>query len=183
MCSPKWIILTGLALCLVATVLLALGGGKPNDYWPYVFPAFVLGSAGNMLTYSHAKSVLIIVSEHYLNYFTALLYCGLCPHPWPAQLVPSSTAHFNADPQLASSLSPQYRQPWRPPMGVPMSTPDELRCFGLSLQLLLLNSFPYLSFTTTVQLTNSNQRIAGPCILHKRPSTKSLMMLTLLCLE
>jgi nitrate/nitrite transporter NarK len=54
-CSPKWIILTGLSLCLVATVLLALGGGKPDDYWPYVFPAFVLGSAGNMLTYSHAK--------------------------------------------------------------------------------------------------------------------------------
>ncbi|KAG2353412.1 hypothetical protein BDR07DRAFT_1433469, partial [Suillus spraguei] len=42
--SPKWIILTGLSLCMVATLLLALGGGKPENYWPFVFPAFVLGS-------------------------------------------------------------------------------------------------------------------------------------------
>ncbi|KAG2357942.1 major facilitator superfamily domain-containing protein [Suillus spraguei] len=41
--SPKWIILTGLSLCMVATLLLALGGGKPENYWPFVFPAFVLG--------------------------------------------------------------------------------------------------------------------------------------------
>ncbi|KAG2354307.1 major facilitator superfamily domain-containing protein [Suillus spraguei] len=46
--SPKWIILTGLPLCMVATLLLALGGGKPENYWPFVFPAFVLGSAGVM---------------------------------------------------------------------------------------------------------------------------------------
>ncbi|KAG1796351.1 major facilitator superfamily domain-containing protein [Suillus plorans] len=53
--SPKWIILTGLSCCMVATVLLALGGGKPEDYWPYVFPAFSLGSAGVMLTYTHTN--------------------------------------------------------------------------------------------------------------------------------
>ncbi|KAG1744988.1 major facilitator superfamily domain-containing protein [Suillus paluster] len=53
--SPKWIILTGLSLCMVATILLALGGGKPQDYWPYIFPAFSLGSAGVMLTYTHTN--------------------------------------------------------------------------------------------------------------------------------
>ncbi|KAG1895776.1 major facilitator superfamily domain-containing protein [Suillus fuscotomentosus] len=53
--SPKWIILTGMFFCMVATVLLALGGGKPEDYWPYVFPAFSLGSAGVMLTYTHTN--------------------------------------------------------------------------------------------------------------------------------
>jgi hypothetical protein len=53
--SPKWIILTGLSLCMAATVLLALGGGKPQDYWLYIFPAFSLGSAGVMLTYTHTK--------------------------------------------------------------------------------------------------------------------------------
>ncbi|KAG2065909.1 hypothetical protein BDR04DRAFT_1059992, partial [Suillus decipiens] len=52
--SPKWIILTGLSFCMVATVLLALGGG-PQDYWPYIFPAFSLGSAGAMLTYTHNR--------------------------------------------------------------------------------------------------------------------------------
>ncbi|KAG1782220.1 major facilitator superfamily domain-containing protein [Suillus placidus] len=53
--SPKWIILTGLSFCMVATVLLALGGGKPQDYWPYIFPGFALGSAGAMLTYTHTN--------------------------------------------------------------------------------------------------------------------------------
>lgn len=53
--SPKWIILTGMSFCMVATVLLALGGGKPEDYWPYIFPAFSLGSAGIMLIFSHTN--------------------------------------------------------------------------------------------------------------------------------
>ncbi|KAG2354680.1 major facilitator superfamily domain-containing protein [Suillus spraguei] len=53
--SPKWIILTGLSLCMVATLLLALGGGKPENYWPFVFPAFVLGSAGVMVAFSHTN--------------------------------------------------------------------------------------------------------------------------------
>ncbi|KAG1788948.1 major facilitator superfamily domain-containing protein [Suillus plorans] len=53
--SPKWIILTGLFFGMVATVLMALGGGKPEDYWPYIFPALSLGSAGFMLTYTHTN--------------------------------------------------------------------------------------------------------------------------------
>ncbi|KAG1864990.1 major facilitator superfamily domain-containing protein [Suillus subalutaceus] len=57
--SPKWIILTGLSFCMIATVLLALGGGEPQDYWSYILPAFALGSAGAMLTYTHTKP-----SEH-----------------------------------------------------------------------------------------------------------------------
>ncbi|KAG2359913.1 major facilitator superfamily domain-containing protein [Suillus spraguei] len=52
---PKWIILTGLSLCMVATLLLALGGGKPENYWPFVFPAFVLGSAGVIVAFSHTN--------------------------------------------------------------------------------------------------------------------------------
>ncbi|KAF9242846.1 major facilitator superfamily domain-containing protein [Melanogaster broomeanus] len=53
--SPKWIILTGLSLVAVATTLLALGGGKPEQYWSIVFPAFSLGSAGISLTYTHTN--------------------------------------------------------------------------------------------------------------------------------
>ncbi|KAG2125506.1 major facilitator superfamily domain-containing protein [Suillus clintonianus] len=53
--SPKWIILTSLSFCMVGTVLLALGGGRPENYWPYVFPAFVLGSAGVMMTFTHTN--------------------------------------------------------------------------------------------------------------------------------
>jgi hypothetical protein len=53
--SPKWIILTGLSLCMVGTVLVAIGGGKPGDYWPYVFPAFVIGTMGLMTAYIQAR--------------------------------------------------------------------------------------------------------------------------------
>ncbi|KAH7905376.1 major facilitator superfamily domain-containing protein [Hygrophoropsis aurantiaca] len=53
--SPKWIILTGLSCMIVATTLIALGGGNPDQYWPYIFPAFSIGSAGSMLVYSHTN--------------------------------------------------------------------------------------------------------------------------------
>ncbi|KIJ67200.1 hypothetical protein HYDPIDRAFT_127048 [Hydnomerulius pinastri MD-312] len=53
--SPKWIILTGLSLLVVATTLLAVGGERPDQYWPFIFPAFALGSAGAMLTYTHTN--------------------------------------------------------------------------------------------------------------------------------
>ena len=55
MFSPKWIILTGLSMVAIATALVAVGGRRPEDYWPYIVPAFTLGSAGTMLTYSHTK--------------------------------------------------------------------------------------------------------------------------------
>ncbi|KIJ07997.1 hypothetical protein PAXINDRAFT_173133, partial [Paxillus involutus ATCC 200175] len=53
--SPKWLILTGLSFLVIATTLLAFGGGRPDQYWPFVFPAFMLGSGGAMLTYTHTK--------------------------------------------------------------------------------------------------------------------------------
>ncbi|EGN97457.1 hypothetical protein SERLA73DRAFT_110686 [Serpula lacrymans var. lacrymans S7.3] len=52
--SPKWIILTGLSLVVIATTLIALGGG-PDAYWPFIFPAFAIGSAGAMLTFTHTN--------------------------------------------------------------------------------------------------------------------------------
>lgn len=53
--SPKWIILTGLSLCMVGTILLAIGGGRPENYWPCVFPGFALGTAGIMLIFTHTN--------------------------------------------------------------------------------------------------------------------------------
>ncbi|KAF8836837.1 MFS general substrate transporter, partial [Paxillus ammoniavirescens] len=57
--SPKWLILTGLSFLVVATTLLAFGGGRPDQYWLFVFPAFVLGSAGAMLTYTHMNIAIL----------------------------------------------------------------------------------------------------------------------------
>ncbi|KAF8429939.1 major facilitator superfamily domain-containing protein [Boletus edulis BED1] len=53
--SPKWIILIGLSMTAVSTALLAVGGGRSEDYWLYVLPGFCIGSAGMMLTYTHTN--------------------------------------------------------------------------------------------------------------------------------
>ncbi|GJE88722.1 MFS general substrate transporter [Phanerochaete sordida] len=52
--SPKWIILTGMGLMIVANILFAYADG-PARYWPLALPAIVLGDAGAMLAYTHAN--------------------------------------------------------------------------------------------------------------------------------
>ena len=52
--SPKWIILFGMACMLVANILFAYADG-PGKYWPFAFPAIIIGDAGAMLAYTHAK--------------------------------------------------------------------------------------------------------------------------------
>jgi len=59
--SPKYIILFGETLLAVATALLALAD-SPEKYWPYVFPGFVLGSTGAMLTYTHTNIAIFRTS-------------------------------------------------------------------------------------------------------------------------
>jgi len=51
--SPKWVLLFAQSLVIIATLLLHWGG-SPSHYWPFVFPAFVLGACGSMLCYTHA---------------------------------------------------------------------------------------------------------------------------------
>ncbi|OAX33442.1 hypothetical protein K503DRAFT_869541, partial [Rhizopogon vinicolor AM-OR11-026] len=36
-------------------MLLVFHGGSPDDYWPYVFPAFAIGSSGTMLIFTHGS--------------------------------------------------------------------------------------------------------------------------------
>ena len=59
--NPKWIILSGEGMLVAATVLLAFADG-PDKYWPFVFPAFVLGSGGAMLTYTHTNIAIFRTS-------------------------------------------------------------------------------------------------------------------------
>ncbi|KAI5124916.1 hypothetical protein M0805_007344 [Coniferiporia weirii] len=51
---PKWFILSGLCMSAIATTLLPFAS-TPDTYWRLVFPAFVIGSAGMQLTYTHAN--------------------------------------------------------------------------------------------------------------------------------
>ena len=59
--NPKWIILSGEGMLVAATILLAFADG-PDKYWPFVFPAFVLGSGGAMLTYTHTNIAIFRTS-------------------------------------------------------------------------------------------------------------------------
>jgi len=52
--NPKWIIITGQLLVMIATLLLVFADG-PDRYWSFVFPAFTIGSAGAMLCYTHTN--------------------------------------------------------------------------------------------------------------------------------
>jgi len=52
--AHKWIILAGLFLTIVATILLPFADA-PSTYWPFVFPAFILGSMGSMIVYANSS--------------------------------------------------------------------------------------------------------------------------------
>jgi nitrate/nitrite transporter NarK len=52
--SPKWIILSAQLAVIVATILLAFADSEEH-YWPFAFPAFIIGTTGAMLTYTHTK--------------------------------------------------------------------------------------------------------------------------------
>lgn len=54
--SPKYVLLFAQGLLVVATVLLALAD-SPSKYYSHVLPAFILGSAGAMASYTHTKYV------------------------------------------------------------------------------------------------------------------------------
>ena len=58
--DPKWMIITGQVLVMIATILLAFAD-RPDRYWAFVFPGFVIGSTGAMLCYTHTKSVTLIL--------------------------------------------------------------------------------------------------------------------------
>lgn len=52
--ETKWILLGAQVAMAVATVLLTFAD-HANKYWSYVFPAYVIGSAGCMLTFMHVN--------------------------------------------------------------------------------------------------------------------------------
>ncbi|EKM51218.1 uncharacterized protein PHACADRAFT_263243 [Phanerochaete carnosa HHB-10118-sp] len=59
--SPKYVLLFAQGLLVVATVLLATADA-PDKYFSHVLPAFVLGSAGAMLSYTHTNIAIFRTS-------------------------------------------------------------------------------------------------------------------------
>lgn len=52
--AHKYILLAGLGLAIIATVLLPFAD-SPSQYWPFAFPAFVLGTVGMMVVYANSS--------------------------------------------------------------------------------------------------------------------------------
>jgi MFS family permease len=52
--AHKYIILAGLFLAIVATILLPFAD-SPSTYWPFIFPAFTLGTIGCMIVYANSS--------------------------------------------------------------------------------------------------------------------------------
>ncbi|CAL1702783.1 unnamed protein product [Somion occarium] len=59
--SPKWILLFAQSILIVATILLHFADG-PDKYFPFVVPAFILGTVGAMLTYTHTNIAIFRTS-------------------------------------------------------------------------------------------------------------------------
>ncbi|KAG2358299.1 hypothetical protein BDR07DRAFT_1418084 [Suillus spraguei] len=56
--SAKWPILCGALMMMSALVLFAFADG-PDKYWALVFPGFIIGSAGTMLTNISANIAIL----------------------------------------------------------------------------------------------------------------------------
>ncbi|OCH86704.1 MFS general substrate transporter [Obba rivulosa] len=57
----KWVIVIGFALQLIGTILLPFGNSKER-YWPFIFPGFLLGTAGSALIYATTNIALLAVT-------------------------------------------------------------------------------------------------------------------------
>ncbi|KAI0357082.1 MFS general substrate transporter [Trametes cingulata] len=81
--DTKWIILLGEGICAIGTLLLPFANVS-SRYWPFVFPALILGSGGAMLTYMHALIAIFRAS--------------------PASMAGTVGAVFNVSLQLGAAL-------------------------------------------------------------------------------
>ncbi|KAB5592438.1 MFS general substrate transporter [Ceratobasidium theobromae] len=82
--QPKWMILGGLTFALIATILLPFSDRLHERYWPLVFPALVIGTAGT--------SVVFVLTNINIFRTTPTRYAG------------TVGAVFNAALQLGSAI-------------------------------------------------------------------------------
>jgi MFS family permease len=67
--EPKWLILSGQTLMLIASILLAFASSA-DRYWPYMFPAFFIGSGGTEMAFIHTKYVTITPQSYHQSVLT-----------------------------------------------------------------------------------------------------------------
>jgi len=71
----KYLILIGHVGLVIATILLAFAD-TPDKYWSHVFPAFLLGSGGAMLTYTHTNIAIFRTTPSYMAGTVGAIFNG-----------------------------------------------------------------------------------------------------------
>ncbi|KAG1727619.1 major facilitator superfamily domain-containing protein [Suillus lakei] len=75
--SAKWLILCGAFMMMAALVLFSFAD-RPDKYWPLVFPGFIIGSAGAMLTNISANIAIFRATPPSMaGTVGAMFNCGL----------------------------------------------------------------------------------------------------------
>ncbi|KAI0043880.1 MFS general substrate transporter [Auriscalpium vulgare] len=57
--NPKWSIFFGLLADIVATIMLPFGSTRAR-YWSIIFPAFIIGTMGNMVVYTNSNIAIFM---------------------------------------------------------------------------------------------------------------------------
>ncbi|KAF8583734.1 MFS general substrate transporter [Ramaria rubella] len=75
--SLKWIIFAGQVICVVGTCLLPFGDTKPH-YWNFVFPGFLIGSAGMTIIFAGVNvAVFAVTPPEVAGVVGAIFQCAL----------------------------------------------------------------------------------------------------------
>ncbi|TFK51508.1 MFS general substrate transporter [Heliocybe sulcata] len=73
--DAKYLILFGQGCLVIATILLAFADA-PSKYWSHVLPAFLLGSAGAMLSYTHTNISIFRNTPSYMAGTVGAIFNG-----------------------------------------------------------------------------------------------------------
>jgi len=75
--SPKWLILLGHTLLIIATILLSFADSE-DKYWRLMFPGLIIASGGSMLAYSQTSIAVFEASPPAVSGIVGAIFnCGL----------------------------------------------------------------------------------------------------------
>jgi len=107
--NPKWSILGGLTLDIIATFLLPFANSKER-YWSYVFPAFTIGTIGNMVLYTNANiAIFMNTPPEIAGIVGAVFNCALQGAIALGIAIIASIASSENAKQIAKGREPGYK--------------------------------------------------------------------------
>ncbi|KAF9517779.1 hypothetical protein BS47DRAFT_1338969 [Hydnum rufescens UP504] len=107
--NPKWTILGGLTLDIIATFLLPFANSRER-YWSYIFPAFAIGTMGNMIVYTNANiAIFMNTPPEIAGIVGAVFNCALQGAIALGVAILASIASSENAKQIAKGREPGYK--------------------------------------------------------------------------